>query len=240
MRSIHNTTSKQALIGGGSGVPKPGEITKSHLGVLFLDEIAEFSTSTLDALRQPIESGEVTVSRVGATFTYPCRFTLVAAMNPCPCGYFGTDRCRCKDTDVKKYQKKISGPILDRIDLQVELQRLSTDERFADTEPNVSASIRAKVEEARTRQVKRFAGTGIPFNAAIPGGRVREYCNFSDAGFEYYKDVISNNTLSTRSMDRLAKVARTIADFVGSEQIEPAHVKKAVKFVVGGMLRDAF
>lgn len=240
MRSIHNTTSKQALIGGGSKIPQPGEITKAHLGVLFLDEIAEFSASTLDALRQPIESGEITVSRVGATFTYPCRFTLVAAMNPCPCGYFGTEKCRCKETEVKKYQKKISGPILDRIDLQVELKALSTDERFAETEANVSGKIRAKVEEARARQTKRFAGTGIPFNAAIPGGQVKQYCNFSPAGFEKYKEVVSSNTLSTRSMDRLAKVARTIADFVGSEQIEPAHLMKATKFVIGGMLRDAF
>ena len=148
MRPIHNTVSKQALIGGGSGIPMPGEITKAHLGVLFLDEIAEFSASTLDALRQPIESGEVTISRVGATLTYPCRFTLVAAMNPCPCGYFGTEKCRCKENEIKKYQKKISGPILDRIDLQVEMSRLSTEERFAETEANVSPRIRMRVEEA--------------------------------------------------------------------------------------------
>jgi len=240
MRPVHNTISKQALIGGGSGVPVPGEITKAHLGVLFLDEIAEFSASTLDALRQPIESGQVTVSRVGATFTYPCRFTLVAAMNPCPCGYFGTEKCHCKPNEIKKYQKKLSGPILDRIDLQVELKRLSTDERFAETQTNDSLRIRARVEEARGRQTKRFAGTGIPFNAAIPGGHVKQYCSFSDAGFEKYKEVVSSNTLSTRSMDRLAKVARTVADLVGSEQVEPPHLMKATKFVVGGMLRDAF
>lgn len=112
MRSIHHTASKQALIGGGSKIPRPGEITMAHLGVLFLDEIAEFSPSTLDALRQPIENGDVSISRVGGTLTYPCRFTLVAAMNPCPCGYYGTDMCRCKEADVRRYQKKISGPLL--------------------------------------------------------------------------------------------------------------------------------
>jgi magnesium chelatase family protein len=112
MRQVHHTTSKQALIGGGSPIPKPGEITLAHLGVLFLDEIAEFSRSTLDALRQPMETGEVCISRVGASLTYPCRFTLVAAMNPCPCGYHGTPRCSCKPADVKRYQKRISGPIL--------------------------------------------------------------------------------------------------------------------------------
>ncbi|MEI7928179.1 MAG: YifB family Mg chelatase-like AAA ATPase, partial [Verrucomicrobiales bacterium] len=146
MRSIHHTASKQAIVGGGAGIPRPGEITMAHLGVLFLDEIAEFSSATLESMRQPIESGEITVTRVGGSFTYPCRFTLVAAMNPCPCGYFGTDRCRCKPVEVKKYQAKISGPISDRIDLQVTLRQLSTDERFAPTEDDVSQKIRAQVE----------------------------------------------------------------------------------------------
>ncbi len=240
MRSIHSTISKPALIGGGSGIPKPGEITKAHLGVLFLDEIAEFSAATLDALRQPIESGEITVSRAGASFTYPCRFTLVAAMNPCPCGYYGTDKCRCKKSEIKKYQAKISGPIVDRIDLQVEMHRLSMEERFAETASTESPKIRAMVEEARNRQTKRFAGTGIAYNAAIPGGQVIKYCNFSVSGFEKHKETVSSHSLSTRSMDRMAKVARTIADLVGSEQIDPPHVTKAATFVVGGMLRDAF
>ena len=161
-------------------------------------------------------------------------------MNPCPCGYYGTDMCRCKEADVKKYQKKISGPILDRIDLQVEMSRLSTQERFAETESNVSTKIRAVVEAARDRQTKRFAGTDIPFNAAIPGGRVRELCNFSPTGFDKYKETVASHTLSTRSMDRLAKVARTVADLAGSEQVEPPHVGKAKQFVVGGILREGF
>lgn len=240
MRSIHHTASKQALIGGGSKIPRPGEVTLAHLGVLFLDEIAEFSSSTLESLRQPIETGDVHISRVGASLTYPCRFTLVAAMNPCPCGYYGTDMCRCKEADVRKYQKKMSGPILDRIDLQVELARLTTDERFSETEEEVSPRLRAKVEAARERQHKRFAGTGIPHNAAIPGGHVKDYCAFSTAGFQHYREVIDNNRLTTRSMDRLAKVARTVADLANSDELAPPHVDKAASFLIGGILRESF
>jgi magnesium chelatase family protein len=240
MRAIHHTASKAALIGGGSGIPMPGEITLAHLGVLFLDELAEFSRATLEALRQPIEQGWITISRVGSTLKFPSQFTLVAAMNPCPCGFFGTDRCVCRDADVDKYQKKISGPLLDRIDLQVELKPLSTDERFSETEDNVSPRLRVKVERARQIQNERFAGTEIPFNAAIPGGHVREYCEFSDEGFSRYKQCIESNTLSTRSMDRLAKVSRTIADLADEKCVNPAHIDKAASFVIGGMLREKF
>ena len=176
MRAIHHTASKQSLIGGGSRIPRPGEITLAHLGVLFLDEIAEFSSSTLEALRQPMESGEVVISQVGASLSFPSRFALIAAMNPCPCGYYGTDRCRCREADVKKYQHKLSGPILDRIDLQVEMDRLSTEERFAEVEQDMSPRLRAWVEAARDRQISRFSGTDVPFNAAIPAGRVLEFC----------------------------------------------------------------
>lgn len=236
-RSIHHTISKEALVGGGPKIPRPGEITLSHHGILFMDEIAEFSRATLEALRQPMETGEISISRVGATLTYPCRFSLVAAMNPCPCGYYGSDLCTCKERDVAVYQKKLSGPLLDRIDLQVELQRLSTDERFAETDGEHSPRIRAKVEAARERQRRRFEGMGIPHNAAMPGGRVREYCKFSPPGLGAYKNLIDQHTLSTRSMDRLAKVARTVADLAGREEVEPEHVAKAGSFVIGGMLR---
>ncbi len=240
MRAVHHTTSKQALVGGGSKIPKPGEITLSHLGVLFLDEIAEFSRATIETLRQPLETGEISVSRVGGTFTYPCRFTLVAAMNPCPCGYFGSDLCTCSGLDVARYHKKLSGPMLDRIDLQVELQRLSTDERFADSSELESPRLRAKVEAARNRQIERFKGTEIPFNAAMPAAQVREYCKFSEAGFTKYKACINQHTMSTRTMDRLAKVTRTIADLAGSDTVEPKHLEKAQKFVLGGLLRASF
>lgn len=241
MRTVHHTASKQALIGGGSGVPVPGEITLAHLGVLFLDELAEFSRATLETMRQPIESGRVTISRTGATLEFPSRFTLVAAMNPCPCGYFGTGRCTCRDSDVKKYQQKISGPLLDRIDLQVELKPLTSEERFAESSSEeLSPRLRFRVEAARNRQRARFEGKDIPHNAAIPGGHVREYCRFSDAGFEAYRQCIDKNTLSTRTTDRLAKVARTVADLAASDFVEPEHVNKAAKFVIGGMLRESF
>ena len=240
MRSVHHSASRQSIIGGGNRIPRPGEITLAHLGVLFLDEIAEFPASTIEAMRQPIESGEIVISRVGATLNFPCRFTLVAAMNPCPCGYFGSDMCRCKDTDVRKYQKKLSGPILDRIDLQVEMDRLSTEERFAPIEEDVSVRLRMKVERARDRQIARFAGKGIPYNASIPGGTVLDYCEFSSEAMSCFKKTIENNTLSTRSMDRLAKVARTIADLDGIEKVQEAHIQKATTFVVGGVLRESF
>jgi len=240
MRPIHHTASKQSIVGGGSGVPRPGEITMAHLGVLFLDEIAEFSSATLESLRQPLESGEIVVSRVGGTFTYPCRFTLVAAMNPCPCGFFGTERCRCTTQAVKKYQAKISGPISDRIDLQVVLSPLTTEERFTPADEEVSPRLRKQVEAARHRQQSRFVGRNVPFNAAIPGGSVVELCAFSSAGMDHYKATIDANTLSTRSMDRLAKVARTVADLAGVESVDPAHIDTAARFVVGGLLRENF
>lgn len=239
-RRVHHTASKQALVGGGSRIPRPGEITLSHLGVLFLDEIAEFSASTLDSLRQPIEDGEVHISRVGASLSYPSRFTLVAAMNPCPCGYFGIDSCKCKPADVRKYQKKLSGPILDRIDLQVELSRLTTEERFADTQCETSLDLQARVQHARDRQAARYSEKSIPYNAAIPGGQVRELTQFSPDGFDRYREIIDSESLTTRTMDRLAKVARTVADMDDSDHVAPKHVDDAKTFVIGGMLRESF
>jgi len=236
-RAVHHTVSKEGLVGGGAKIPRPGEITLAHYGILFLDELPQFSRSSLEALRQPLESGEISISRVGATLSYPCRFTLVAAMNPCPCGYNGTDRCTCKEHAVIAYQQKLSGPLLDRIDMQVELQHLSIDEQFAETHSDESPRIRASVEAARERQRKRFDGTSIPHNAAIPGGAVREYCRLSQAALDTYKETVEKHSLSTRSVDRLAKVARTIADLAGKDDVDPEHVTKAASFVVGGVLR---
>lgn len=238
-RSVHHSASKQALVGGGSGIPKPGEVTKAHLGILFLDELAEFSKSTLDSLRQPVEDGCVHLSRVRGALTFPCQFSLVAAMNPCPCGYFGTERCRCSENEVKKYQGKISGPILDRIDLQIELTPLTTEERFAASQDNQTPKLRRTVQAARDRQARRFEGTAISCNARIPGGHILDYCNFSSTGLDEYKRIVDNEILTTRSTDRLAKVSRTIADLEESDEIYPDHVNQASGYVVGGMLRSA-
>lgn len=219
-------------------MPRPGEITLAHLGVLFLDEIAEFSRGTIDALRQPIEDGVVHLTRVNGSMSFPCKFTLLAAMNPCPCGFFGSDNCKCTKAEVDKYQQKLSGPILDRIDLQVELKPLTVDERFSISEDGVSQRIRAQVEKARNRQDRRYEGTQIPFNAAMPGGHVADYCQFSADGLKAFKDIIGECNLSTRSMDRLAKVARTIADLADRDHVEPSHLAEAKSFVVGGVLRN--
>ncbi len=239
-RSIHHTITKPGLVGGGSGIPTPGEITRAHLGVLFLDELPEFSPSTLEALRQPIEDGVVRIARVGASVEYPSRFTLVAAMNPCPCGYYGDERCRCTDKDVKRYQNRISGPILDRIDLKVEMESLSTDERFATPDREMTSEFRARVEIARKRQNSRYEAKGIPFNAAIPGGHVLDYCAFSDGAINHYRCMVDRNRITTRSMDRLARVARTVADIYNSDMVEPPHLDKAASYVLPGLLKVLF
>ena len=235
-RTIHHSVTMPALVGGGAGIPKPGEVTLAHHGVMFLDELPEFSRQALESLRQPLENGSVTITRVGATLTFPCTFTLVAAMNPCPCGYAGSERCKCSVNDIRKYQKRLSGPLLDRLDLQVTLASLSTDERFAPTNDGESIEIRRKVIQARSFQEKRFNGSNIIHNASIPGGRVADFCEFSDAGFKKYKEVVNRRAVSTRTTDRLAKVSRTIADLAGKPVIEPEHVDEAARFVQGGIL----
>lgn len=231
-RVVHHTASKQALIGGGSDALQPGEITLAHLGILFLDELPEFRRDVLESLRQPMEEGVITVTRVKARATFPARFTLIAAMNPCPCGYHGTPQCVCTAREVAAYQERISGPLLDRIDMKVEMDRLTVDERFSEEGGPGSKELRERVTQARKRQMERFAELNIPFNAAIPAGRIRELCQFSPEGFEAYKRVVAENSISTRTTDRLAKVARTVADLAGSDCIEPEHINKAVRFVL--------
>ena len=236
-RTVHHSASMQALVGGGTGTPRPGEITLAHLGILFLDELPEFSKNALESLRQPSESGLITITRVDASLEFPARFTLVAAMNPCPCGYAGDARCTCDDRQIDKYQRKLSGPFLDRIDLQVVLKPLSNDERFSDATADESGILRAKVEKSRERQRIRFAGTGISCNAAIPGGAIPDYCNFSQPGNQVFRDTIDRGNVSTRTVDRFAKVSRTIADLEKSDIIEPHHVEEASQFVAGGILQ---
>lgn len=239
VRCVHHTATKIAVIGGGR-IPMPGEVTLAHMGVLFLDELAEFNRDTLESLRQPIEDGEVYISRAAAKEKFPCEVTLVAAMNPCPCGYFGTSDCRCKEADVKRYLSRISGPILDRIDLQVELKALTTQERMAPAIKGQSQKLRDKVQKARDRQHERFKGTNISCNATISAGETFDYCLFNSGAMEHFTQIVENNKVSTRSTNRLAKVARTIADLNAAEQIDRAHVDEAAQFVVGGLLRELF
>jgi magnesium chelatase family protein len=237
VRTIHHSVSMPALIGGGSGIPRPGEITLAHYGILFLDELPEFSRQCLEALRQPLENGSLRITRVNASLEFPARFTLVAAMNPCPCGFAGTSQCRCDPKAIEKYQKKLSGPLLDRIDLQVPVMTLTLDERFAPVADGESPKMRKSVEKARRRQQSRFSGTDISHNAAIPGGQVQDHCHFSNPGFTTFKEAISRGSVSTRTTDRLAKVARTIADLDESDTVEAQHVEEATKYVAGGVLQ---
>jgi magnesium chelatase family protein len=261
-RAVHHTASKQSLVGGGSGVPEPGEITLAHRGVLFLDELAEFSRSTLESMRQPIEAGAVTISRSDASLTFPAQFTLVAAMNPCPCGFHGQflcqdclgytydpkqgctrcgkfnvrPRCDCKAAKVQSYRKKISGPILDRIDLHVELRPLSIDEKFSGADGQSTRDLRERVRAARTLQRARFGERAIPYNAAIPGGEIRKWCEFEPVAFDRYKTLIGQGSYSMRATDRMAKIARTIADLENSSKIGEAHVQEAADYLTGSPL----
>jgi magnesium chelatase family protein len=261
-RAIHHSASKQSLVGGGSGVPGPGEITLAHRGVLFLDELPEFSRPTLESLRQPIESGNVTIPRVDATLSFPAQFTLVAAMNPCPCGFHGqyvcTDclgftydptagctrcgkynvqpRCSCKPVKVQNYRKKISGPILDRIDLHVDVKPLSVEEKFAEKSDMTTVTLREKVRATREIQRLRFGETGTPYNAAIPAGQIMKWCEFQPGALKRYKSLIAQGSYSMRATDRMAKIARTIADLDRSEKIEEQHIQEAADFISGSPL----
>ncbi len=232
MRPVHHSVSMPALVGGGSGFPRPGEITLAHHGVLFLDELPEFSRRTLESLRQPLEEGVVTITRVHGSMKFPARFSLIAAMNPCPCGYAGTPQCSCDGKTVAAYQSKLSGPLLDRIDMQVTIQPLTIDQRFAPTNDEESRPTRDRVERAREVQQCRFENTTIPNNAAIPGGRVSDYCQFTSEGFASYKNLVVSNNISTRKADRLARVARTIADLDAAAEIRPTDVEEAASLMI--------
>lgn len=230
-RAPHHNISPQGLAGGGV-VPHPGEISLAHGGVLFLDELPEFSRQTMECLRQPLEDGVVTISRVSASLTYPCNFMLVAAMNPCPCGYFGhpTRSCTCTATAASRYMNKISGPLLDRVDLHIEVPPVDFDHLSSGEKAESSAAIKARVNAAREIQRRRFAGTDIVSNATIPTGRLAEMCPLSDAAKSLLKNAFERMGLSARAYDRLLKVSRTIADLAGSETLEAAHVAEAIQY----------
>ena len=241
MRPPHQTASKEALVGGGSGVATPGEITLAHRGVLFLDEITEFAPSTLESLRQPLEAGEVHISRAGGMVTFPARFTLLAAMNPYPCGHHGTDstdKCHCTPSAVRKYQQRLSDPIRDRIDLQVNMNRPTSDELDAPTMADESPKIREQVKQACKKQSQRFSGHNIPFNAAIPGWRVRDFCQLSEEGEIAFKEIIADSGESPRVRNSLLKVARTVADLEGTAHVLRRHLEEAARYVLGEKAGD--
>jgi magnesium chelatase family protein len=232
-RSPHHTVSDVALVGGGSH-PQPGEISLAHNGVLFLDELPEFKRTVLEVLRQPMEEGRVTISRAKISIDYPSRFMLIASMNPCPCGYFNHPEkdCVCGSGVVKKYLSKISGPLLDRIDLHVEVTPVSYDE-LSDYQPAKcsSAGIAIRVKKAREIQALRFEGSGdIHCNAQMPGRMVRELCQINQAGQVLLKTAMERLQLSARAYDRILKVARTIADLADSNDIKIEHLAEAIQF----------
>ncbi|HYO76066.1 MAG TPA: ATP-binding protein, partial [Thermoanaerobaculia bacterium] len=230
-RAPHHTMSTVAMAGGGASL-RPGEVSLAHGGVLFLDELAEFRRETLEVMRQPMEDGLVTIARAARTVTFPARFTLAAALNPCPCGYANDPRrnCLCSPVKIARYLAKISGPLLDRIDLQIEVAALSTDE-IASTEPaEPSAAIRARVEAARQIQHERFAQSGIRCNAEMSARHMRSHCELDPASRHLLLTAIERLGLSARAHDRILKVARTIADLAGHERIEASHVAEAVQY----------
>jgi magnesium chelatase family protein len=230
IRNPHHTTSNMALVGGGTN-PKPGEITLAHRGILFLDEFPEFPRSVLEALRQPLEDGVVTVSRVSGTFTFPAKFTLVAAQNPCPCGYLGdlNKKCVCSQGQIFKYQKKVSGPLLDRIDLHVEVPRLPYEKMTEQTEIiEASQAIKQRVERAREIQRQRFLKSRT--NSEMNLVEIKKFCKLGKNEQEVLKQAMKTYNFSGRSMHRILKVARTIADIENCENIVVKHLAEAIQY----------
>ena len=230
-RSPHHTISDVGLIGGGA-IPKPGEISLAHNGVLFLDELPEFKRSALEVMRQPLEDGVVSISRSAGKVTIPCKFMLVAAMNPCPCGYHGDPRhkCSCTPLQIQRYRSKISGPLLDRIDIHVEAPAISLDEIGSNAQGESSADMRLRISKAREAQKRRFAGTPILNNAAMSSKQIKVFCELSDAQRKMLASAMEDLNLSARAWDRIIKVARTIADLDSSENIEDLHLFEAINY----------
>ncbi|MBR6709261.1 MAG: ATP-binding protein, partial [Clostridia bacterium] len=231
----HHTTSAASLAGGSGGVgklPRPGEVSLAHRGVLFLDELPEFHTDALEVLRQPLEDGEVTISRVAGKVTYPAHFQLIAAMNPCKCGWFGTDRCACRPAEVKRYLQRISGPLLDRIDLQIAVQPVEYDALAARAQAAEEPSevIRSRVLAACEVQRKRFEGTGILCNAAIPPSHLAEFCPMTERAQEVLAAAFRRLGLTARAHDRILRVARTVADLENAPKIDAHHLAEALRY----------
>ena len=230
-RSPHHTISRAGLSGGGS-IPRPGELSLAHNGLLFLDELPEFPRSITELMRQPIEDGMISISRAKATVTYPCSVMLVCAMNPCPCGFFGhpTKECTCTKNAVMKYLSRVSGPLLDRVDIHIEVPPVDYEDISKKEKAENSADIRKRVNKAREIQNKRFAGTGTTCNAKMTSSQTREFCNLSPEAEKLIENVFRSMALSARAYDKILKVSRTIADLDGEKDILPEHVAEAVQY----------
>ena len=229
-RAPHHTISYSALVGGGR-IPKPGEVSLAHHGVLFLDELPEFSRNVLEALRQPMEDRVVTISRANAAITYPCGFMLVASMNPCPCGFFGEgSRCKCSERDVSRYLDKISGPLLDRIDMHVEAARVNYKD-FEEVKPSKSSKeIRQEVRRAQEIQAARYKGEGFGLNAELQGGAIDKHCRLDGESKALVKRIYDVMGLSARGYHKILKLARTIADLAEAESINADHISEAIQY----------
>lgn len=230
-RSPHHTVSTAGLSGGGR-VPHPGEISLAHNGVLFLDELPEFSRLAMETMRQPVEDGVITISRVSGSLTYPCETMLVCAMNPCPCGYYGhpTKKCTCPNGAPAKYLAKVSGPLLDRLDIHIEVPQVEFKKLSADESGESSAEIRSRVNAARQIQQKRFAGTNVKCNAKMTPAMTREFCKIDEDQKKFLEESFEKLGLSARAYDKILRVARTIADLDSSDKITMVHLREAVRY----------
>lgn len=230
-RSPHHTVSPAGLSGGGS-VPRPGELSLADHGILFLDELPEFRRDALEILRQPLEDGQVTISRVHATLTYPCNIMLIASMNPCKCGYYGDSRhqCTCTPHQINQYRNRISGPLLDRIDIQVEVSGVDYNDLSSDEKGDTSKQIKERVDRTRKIQLERYKGMNIYSNSQLDAGMLQKFCPLDDEANAILKAAFDNLGLSARAHSRILKVARTIADLEGSENITSAHIAEAIQY----------
>ena len=232
-RCPHHTASDIALVGGGT-IPKPGEVSLAHNGVLFLDELPEFHRNALESLRQPLEEGWVGISRISKMLSFPSSFCLIAAMNPCPCGFFGVNsrsqHCRCSPGQIMRYRTRISGPLYDRIDIHVEVSIVPPSEIIQPVNNEPSARIKQRVNQARKRQVSRFRNTNTYFNARMSNKQIKNFCSLNDSVKLLLKQAINELGLSARAYDKILKVSRTIADLSGQNVIQPEHVAEAIQY----------
>jgi magnesium chelatase family protein len=231
-RSPHHTVSPSALLGGGTAFLRPGEVSLAHHGVLFLDEFTEFRRDAIEGLRQPLEDGRVVVTRMVGSAVFPARFTLVAAANPCPCGFAGdaVRRCTCREDRLQTYHDKLTGPLLDRVDIRLVIPRLTKRELLGEQPGESSPAVRERVEQARARQRRRYARFGFPNNGQLPGPLARREARISADARDLLASAVDLHALTGRGFDRTLKVSRTIADLAGADRVEPDHVVEALAY----------